>query len=285
MNSFFQSRKNRVLKYKQPLEPETLDIPSDLYRNCPECEQVLHLDELKDNMLVCPKCQYHFRIRAWDRIHYLFDGNSFQEFHKMVLSKNPLDFPGYEEKIIDLKNKTGLNEAVITGYAAIRGQKFVAAIMDSHFLMGSMGSAAGEKITRAFERATSEKLPIIIFCASGGARMQEGLYSLMQMAKTAAAVGRHSQAGLLYISVLTDPTTGGVSASFAMLGDIILAEPGALIGFAGPRVIEQTMKQKLPDGFQRAEFLKEKGFIDEVVPRQHMRGYLAKLLAFHQKRR
>lgn len=281
MSHIFKARTERVLRYKQPIEPEKIDVPSDLYKQCPHCDQMQHMDELKENLLVCSRCGYHFRLRATDRINYLFDGDSFVEFHKMILSKNPLEFPGYEEKIRKLKKETGLNEAVITGYAQIRGQKFVTAVMDSNFLMGSMGSAVGEKITRAVERATKDKLPIIIFCASGGARMQEGLYSLMQMAKTSAAIARHDEAGLLFISVLTDPTTGGVSASFAMLGDIIIAEPGALICFAGPRVIEQTIKQKLPDGFQRAEFLQEKGSIDAVVPRNKMRAYLANMLKIH----
>lgn len=283
MTSIFQARKERVLRYKQPVEPEKIEVPSDLYKQCPSCDKVLHVEEVKENLVVCPSCGYHFRLRAIDRIQYLFDGDSFVEFHKMILSKNPLDFPDYPQKIRKLRKETGLNEAVLTGYAKIRGKKIVTAIMDSHFMMGSMGSAVGEKITRAIERATHEKLPLLIFSASGGARMQEGLYSLMQMAKTSAALARHSEAGLLYISILTDPTTGGVSASFAMLGDIILAEPGTLICFAGPRVIEQTINQTLPEGFQKAEFLQEKGFLDLVVPRVRMRDTLSKLLVMHDK--
>ncbi|GBU10821.1 acetyl-CoA carboxylase beta subunit [Erysipelotrichaceae bacterium] len=283
MSTIFQARKERVLRYKQPVEPEKIEVPDDLYKQCPSCDKVLHVEEVKINQVVCPNCGYHFRIRAIDRIQYLFDADSFQEFHKMILSKNPLDFPGYEEKIKAIKKNTNLNEAVLTGYARIRGEKIVIAVMDSQFLMGSMGSAVGEKITRAIERATHEKLSLLIFSASGGARMQEGLYSLMQMAKTAAALARHSKAGQFYISILTDPTTGGVSASFAMLGDIIIAEPGALICFAGPRVIEQTINQKLPEGFQTAEFLLEKGFIDIVVSRNKLRTTLAKLVALHSK--
>ncbi|MGL5043116.1 MAG: acetyl-CoA carboxylase, carboxyltransferase subunit beta [Culicoidibacterales bacterium] len=285
MTTIFQARKERVLRYKQPIEPEKIDVPSDLYKKCPSCENVLHVEEVKENLLVCPTCKYHFRLRAIDRIRYLFDGDSFMEFHKMILSKNPLNFPGYPQKLKKLRIETGLNEAVVTGYAKIRGKKCVVAVMDSNFLMGSLGSAVGEKITRAIERATHEKLPLLIFSASGGARMQEGLYSLMQMAKTAAALARHREAKILYISILTDPTTGGVSASFAMLGDIIIAEPGALICFAGPRVIEQTLNQALPDGFQRAEFLQEKGFIDKVVPRGKMRACLSNILIMHDKRR
>lgn len=210
------------------------------------------------------------------------DEGSFVEWDSDLETRNVLSFPDYEQKITAMKEKTGLTEGVVTGEGTIQGFKTAIAVMDSHFMMGSMGQVVGEKITRAIERATKERLPIVIFTTSGGARMQEGMVSLMQMAKTSAAAEKHSQAGLLYITVLTDPTTGGVTASFAMLGDIILAEPGALIGFAGQRVIEQTIGQKLPEGFQRAEFLLEKGFVDRIVNRGDMKEELGKILSYHQ---
>ena len=235
----------------------------------------------RELLRVCPHCGAHGVLGVRDRLTATVDEGSFRELFGNVRSRDPLDFPGYAEKLSALEQKTGLREAVITGTARIGGYRTALAVMDSRFIMGSMSSAVGEKITRLAEYAAKKKLPLIIFCASGGARMQEGIYSLMQMAKTSAAIGRLGEAGCLYISVLTNPTTGGVTASFASLGDIILAEPKALIGFAGPRVIEQTIKQKLPEGFQRAEFLQECGFVDEVVPRSEMRGVLIRLLRLH----
>ena len=220
-------------------------------------------------------------MHAYERIRMTVDEDSFEEWEKDMEFVNPLEFRGYEEKVKSLKEKTGLSEAVVTGKASIEGNPAVIAVCDGRFLMASMGQVVGEKITRAVERATKEQLPVIIFACSGGARMQEGIVSLMQMAKTAAALKRHSDAGLLYVSVLTDPTTGGVTASFAMLGDVILAEPKALIGFAGPRVIEQTIGEKLPKGFQRSEFLLEHGFIDRIVERKETRTVLGNILQMH----
>ena len=250
-------------------------VPDDLYTKCPSCGQPILSRKYRELLRVCPHCGAHGVLTA------TVDEGSFRELFGNVRSRDPLDFPGYAEKLSALEQKTGLREAVITGTARIGGYRTALAVMDSRFIMGSMSSAVGEKITRLAEYAAKKKLPLIIFCASGGARMQEGIYSLMQMAKTSAAIGRLGEAGCLYISVLTNPTTGGVTASFASLGDIILAEPKALIGFAGPRVIEQTIKQKLPEGFQRAEFLQECGFVDEVVPRSEMRGVLIRLLRLH----
>ena len=218
---------------------------------------------------------------AWRRIETIVDPDSFEVWEEAILDGNPMGYPGYEEKLQSVREKTGLDEAVVIGKAEIEGRKVVLGVCDGRFLMASMGEAVGEKIAGAVERATKEKLPVILFACSGGARMQEGIFSLMQMAKTAAALKRHSDAGHLYISVLTDPTTGGVTASFAMLGDLILAEPNALIGFAGPRVIEQTIGQKLPKGFQRAEFLLEHGFIDQIVEREKLRETLGKILKLH----
>lgn len=256
-------------------------VPDGAWIKCDSCKEMLFHEDVKANYYCCPKCNAHFRISAFKRLRMVVDQNSFVEWDKHFTSENVLDFPDYKEKLLKLQYKTGMVEGVITGKGKIQGNQAVMAAMDSSFLMGSMGQTVGEKITRAVERATKEKLPVIIFTTSGGARMQEGIVSLMQMAKTSGALKRHSDAGLLYITVLTDPTTGGVTASFAMLGDIILAEPGALIGFAGPRVIEQTIGQKLPEGFQRAEFLVKKGFIDKIVARKNMRQALGRLLSFH----
>ena len=252
-------------------------VPDDLYTKCPSCGQPILSRKYRELLRVCPHCGAHGVLGVRDRLTATVDEGSFRELFGNVRSRDPLDFPGYAEKLSALEQKTGLREAVITGTARIGGYRTALAVMDSRFIMGSMSSAVGEKITRLAEYAAKKKLPLIIFCASGGARMQEG----MQMAKTSAAIGRLGEAGCLYISVLTNPTTGGVTASFASLGDIILAEPKALIGFAGPRVIEQTIKQKLPEGFQRAEFLQECGFVDEVVPRSEMRGVLIRLLRLH----
>ena len=250
---------------------------------CDNCKEILYKEEVHNNLSVCPNCGKHFRISARRRIHQIIDEGTFIETNADMKTKNPLNFEGYEKKIQSLQEKTQINEAVKTGFGEINGEKVVIAIMDGNFMMGSMGSVVGEKITCAIEDAIDNKLPIIIFCVSGGARMQEGIISLMQMAKTSEALAKLNEAGLLYISVLTDPTTGGVTASFASLGDIILAEPNALIGFAGPRVIEQTVKQKLPDGFHRSEFLLEHGFIDKIVERKDMKQTLYDILKLHKK--
>lgn len=256
-------------------------IPEELWVKCPKCKNVILSSDLVENHKVCPKCDYHFRIAARQRIKMTFDEDSFNEFDADMTSSNVIDFPEYTRKLKNAKLNSGENESVLTGTATIKGYPTVVAVMNSQFMMGSMGTVTGEKITRAFEYATEHSMPIIIFTVSGGARMQEGILSLMQMAKTSGAAKRHSDAGLLYITVLTDPTTGGVTASFAMEGDIILSEPHALIGFAGQRVIEQTIRQKLPKDFQSAEFLLDKGFVDAVVERKDMRNTLAKLLQLH----
>lgn len=250
---------------------------------CTNCESVLRFADLSENMYVCPLCGHHFTVPASYRIKIIADPGSFREICGSLKGGNPLMFPGYSKKLEDIRKQTGLREAVITGTCRIEGIKVVLGIMDNRFFMGSMGTAVGEKITRAIEYATKNKLPLILFSTSGGARMQEGILSLFQMAKTSAAIARHDEAGLLYLSVLTNPTTGGVTASFASLGDIILAEPGALIGFAGPRVIEQTIKEKLPEGFQRSEYLMEHGFVDQVVERRDLRANLSLLLRIHQR--
>lgn len=257
-------------------------IPSGAWVKCQSCGEAVFHEAVEENLQCCPKCGSPFRLTAGQRIEMTLDEGSFVEWDSDLETRNVLSFPDYEQKITAMKEKTGLTEGVVTGEGTIQGFKTAIAVMDSHFMMGSMGQVVGEKITRAIERATKERLPIVIFTTSGGARMQEGMVSLMQMAKTSAAAEKHSQAGLLYITVLTDPTTGGVTASFAMLGDIILAEPGALIGFAGQRVIEQTIGQKLPEGFQRAEFLLEKGFVDRIVNRGDMKEELGKILSYHQ---
>lgn len=258
-------------------------IPDELWVKCPICKNVVLSSDLVENHKVCPKCDYHFRIAARQRIEMTVDEGTFREIDSELTSTNIIDFPDYTRKLRNAKLNSGENESVICGTAEIGGQKTVLAVMNSQFMMGSMGTVTGEKITRAFELATERNLPVIVFTVSGGARMQEGIMSLMQMAKTSGAVKRHSDEGLLYITVLTDPTTGGVTASFAMEGDIILSEPHALVAFAGPRVIEQTIRQKLPKDFQSAEFLLEKGFIDAVVPRKEMKTTLTKLLKLHCK--
>ena len=263
--------------------PKKTGIPEGMYIQCPGCKKSIYKADLKAQAGVCPHCSYYYPLSPKARLATIIDRGTFNELDAEMLSVNPLDFPDYEKKLVSYIDKTDQKEAVITGEAQIEGQKAVIGVMDSRFMMGSMGSVVGEKLTRAIEHATLQSLPVIIFTASGGARMQEGIFSLMQMAKTSAALAKHDDNGLLYISVLTDPTTGGVTASFAMLGDIILAEPGALVGFAGPRVIEQTINQKLPEGFQRAEFLLEHGMIDAIVKRQDMRETLARLLKLHEK--
>lgn len=261
------------------------EVPAGLLRKCNKCGAAIIAEDVKNGYYICPKCHGYFRVHAYRRIEMLADEGSFEEWDKEMDFVNPLDFKGYEDKVARLKEHTKLNEAVVTGKIMINGNPAVIGVCDGRFMMASMGHIVGEKITRAVERATAEKLPVIIFTCSGGARMQEGIVSLMQMAKTSAALKRHSDAGQLYISVLTDPTTGGVTASFAMLGDIILAEPKALIGFAGPRVIEQTIGQKLPKGFQRSEFLLEHGFVDRIVEREEMKDVLAQILEIHSAKK
>ena len=269
---------------EQRQEPEGApSVPAGLWVKCPKCGELLYKEDVVSHYYICPKCNGYFRIKAKTRIKMVADKGSFTEWCTGLANSNPLDYPEYEEKIAQVQAKTHLEEAVRIGEAKIDGQRVVLGVCDARFLMGSMGHVVGEKITQSFERATQERLPVILFCCSGGARMQEGIISLMQMAKTSAAIKRHSEAGLLYIPVLTDPTTGGVTASFAMLGDIILAEPGALIGFAGPRVIAQTIGQKLPEGFQRSEFLVEHGIIDGIVRRENLKQTLSNLVKLHQR--
>lgn len=257
-------------------------IPDGMWTKCDKCGKILYKKDLEKNLKVCYYCGHHLRLNAKERIDLVIDDNTFIEYDKDLIGKDPLKFKGYNEKINQNREKSSLNEAVVTGEGKINGTSTVIAVMDSNFMMGSMGTAVGEKIARAVETATEKKLPIIIFTASGGARMQEGIFSLMQMAKISATLKKHDEEGLPYIVVLTDPTTGGVTASFAMQGDIILAEPGALVGFAGKRVIEQTINEKLPDNFQSAEFLLEHGFIDKIVNREELKIQLSHLLKLHK---
>lgn len=259
------------------------DFPADLMTKCPECRKIFLTKEIENNLKVCPNCDHHLKMTAWERVTSFLDENSFECFDEHLKTSNPLKFPSYLEKIEIDSKKTGLNEAVLTGIGNLKGEKVVVAIMDAHFRMGSMGSVVGEKITRAIETATNNDLPFIIFTASGGARMQEGVLSLMQMAKTSVALQRHSEKGLLFISIMTHPTTGGVSASFASLGDINIAEPKCLIGFAGRRVIEQTVREKLPDDFQTAEFLLAHGQLDAIFHRHEMRDKVATIVKLHRK--
>lgn len=288
MNNIFKKKYITVSKtpIKKGVSVENKpSIPGGLWIKCDKCGQIIYKEDLDNNFKVCPYCDHHFRMTARERVDFIADQDTFIEFDENMQSVNPLDFQGYEEKIQGLMKKTGLNEAVVTGRAFIHGEETVLCVMDSFFMMGSMGSVVGEKIVRAVENAIELRLPVIIFTTSGGARMQEGMYSLMQMAKTSAALGKLSDSGLLYVTVLTDPTTGGVTASFASLGDIILSEPGALIGFAGRRVIEETIRKKLPDDFQSAEFLIEHGFIDKIVPRADLKNTLKSILFIHGNRR
>lgn len=266
----------RVRKAKDTLME--FQVPDGLFQKCTDCGEPVYNEDVIENYYVCPRCGSYFRIRPRTRLTMVLDKNSFEEWDIGLESTDPLSFPGYLKKIERQKAATNLEEAVVTGKGSIHGKETAIAVMSSDFMMGSMGQVVGEKITRMVERATKERLPVIIFTCSGGARMQEGIVSLMQMEKTSAALKKHDEAGLLYICVLTDPTTGGVTASFAMLGDVILAEPGALIGFAGPRVIQQTIGQKLPEGFQRAEFLLEHGFVDKIVERKNLRKVLATII-------
>lgn len=255
-------------------------VPDDMWAKCPSCKHILYTKEMGEEK-VCPNCGYNFRISASQRLALIADNDTFEEWDTDIQTDDPLDFPGYQEKVKKMQEKNNLHEAVLTGIADISGEKVALGIMDSHFIMASMGTVVGEKITRLFEKATKQQLPVVLFTASGGARMQEGIFSLMQMAKVSAAVKKHSNAGLLYLTVLTDPTTGGVTASFAMQGDIIISEPQALIGFAGRRVIESTIKQELPEDFQRAEFLLEHGFIDQIVARKELKTRIYELIRMH----
>lgn len=284
-NPIFKKTKYITLKNEmqnnQQSQEKGPNIPNGMWIKCSSCGKTIYKKDLEDNFKVCTLCGKHYRMNSRERIELIVDTGTFRELDKNLITVNPLDFEGYEEKVNSFKEETGLSEAVVTGYGKIYGKDIVIAVMDSNFMMGSMGSVVGEKITRAIENATKHRLPIIIFTASGGARMQEGMFSLMQMAKTSAAIARHGEEGLPYISVLTDPTTGGITASFGMLGDILISEPGTLIGFAGQRVIEQTIKQKLPEGFQSAEFLLEHGFLDKIVKRQELKKVLYKILDMH----
>ena len=280
--AFKRTIANKSAGADKELKPE---VPDGMLKKCNACKAAVFVDEVKKNAYICPHCGNYFRVHARRRIEMLADEGTFEEWDKVMSISNPLSYKGYEEKVKKLQEKTNLDEAIVTGKAKIGGISVVLGVCDSRFLMASMGENVGEKIARAVERATQERLPVVLFACSGGARMQEGIVSLMQMAKTSAALKKHSDAGLLYVPVLTDPTTGGVTASFAMLGDIILAEPGALIGFAGPRVIEQTIGQKLPEGFQRAEFQLEHGFVDAIVERKNLKITLNRILKMHHSRK
>ncbi|HHT92658.1 MAG TPA: acetyl-CoA carboxylase, carboxyltransferase subunit beta [Clostridia bacterium] len=265
----------KTSKYVKP------QVPEDLWISCANCKTLILKEELFENNKICPNCSFYYRLAPRERLAMIVDEDSFVEHDKNLVSKNILKFPDYDSKLKKAKDTSNEKEAVVCGVAKIKGMECALFVMNSEFMMGSMGVVVGEKVTRLFEYATQNRLSVVGFTVSGGARMQEGVLSLMQMAKTSCAVKRHNDTGLLYITVLTDPTTGGVTASFAMEGDIILAEPGALIAFAGPRVIEQTIKQKLPEGFQRSEFLLEKGFIDAIVERKALRDTLANILKLH----
>ena len=278
--NLFKQHNNQLENSDKASENRT-NIPDDLCVICPKCKKTLFKREVAYNHYVCTECKFYFKIPSRTRLHILADDDSFNELNSDMTAVNLLDFPEYDEKIKTAMQKSGENEAVITGTATLNGYRIALFIMDPIFMTGSMGTVVGEKITQLFELAIHENLPVIGYTVSGGARMQEGILSLMQMAKVSGAVKRHSDAGLLYVTMLTDPTTGGVTASFAMLGDITLSEPNALICFAGPRVIEQTIRQKLPEGFQRAEFLYEKGFVDDIIERKDQKDYLTKLLKIH----
>lgn len=288
MNDWFAARRQRMLRLKvrregeRPFTPR-LSAAAPVFEQCPRCKAAVTRAHWEKNRLVCPECGFHRPVGAYRRLSMVLDPGTFQELDPDLAAGDPLDFPGYGEKLAGLRRRTGLREAAVAAKGRIGGLPVVVAVLDSRFLMGSMGVAVGEKIARAAETAEKARLPLVIFCASGGARMQEGILSLMQMGKTAAAVTRFREKGGLYIAYLTHPTTGGVTASFASLGDIILAEPGALIGFAGPRVIQQTIGQTLPEGFQRAEYQEEHGFVDQVVPRSKLRDTISQLLLLHQK--
>ena len=280
MENIFAKRRARLLAMKAMRENY---VPGEKLVTCPHCGGESQRKDVAAALSVCPLCGYHFPMGAYYRLSSVLDPGSFRELHEKLTASDPLRFPGYGAKLDGARRRTGMNEAVVTAAGRIGGQRVAVGALDSRFFMGSMSAAVGEKVTRLVEYADKYKLPLILFSASGGARMQEGILSLMQMAKTSAALERFSQKGGLYISVLTHPTTGGVTASFASLGDIMLAEPGALIGFAGPRVIEQTIGEKLPEGFQSAEYLLEHGFLDAIVPRDALRATLLHLLKLHGK--
>lgn len=276
-------KKNKTIEIKSiKTTSRYSDISADMYDKCRFCGEIIFKEDLIKNNKVCAKCEGYHRLSPRERIKMLIDDSSFQEYFTFIESSNPIEFEGYEKKIKNYQNKSNEKTAILTGIGKIDNKSIAIACMNPYFMMGSMGSALGEKLTRLIELATDKNLPVIIFTASGGARMQEGVFSLMQMAKISGALKKHSNKGNLYISVLTDPTTGGVSASFAMLGDLILAEPKALIGFAGPRVIKQTIKSELPKGFQRSEYLLEHGFVDQIVERKNMKSFLSRVLRIHQ---
>ncbi|OFK71021.1 acetyl-CoA carboxylase subunit beta [Streptococcus sp. HMSC034E03] len=277
-DKYIRINPNRSTVNQPQIKPE---VPDELFSQCPGCKYTIYQKDLGSER-ICPHCGYTFRISAQERLALTIDMGTFLEMFKGIETQDPLNFPGYRKKLTLMREKTGLDEAVVTGTALIKGEKVALGIMDSNFIMASMGTVVGEKTTRLFEFATDEKLPVVLFTASGGARMQEGIMSLMQMAKISAAVKRHSNAGLFYLTILTDPTTGGVTASFAMEGDIILAEPQSLVGFAGRRVIENTVREDLPEDFQKAEFLLEHGFVDAIVKRRELPDMIARLVRLHK---
>ena len=278
-DKYIRINPNRSTVNQPQIKPE---VPDELFSQCPGCKYTIYQKDLGSER-ICPHCGYTFRISAQERLALTIDMGTFLEMFKGIETQDPLNFPGYRKKLTLMREKTGLDEAVVTGTALIKGEKVALGIMDSNFIMASMGTVVGEKITRLFEYATAEKLPVVLFAASGGARMQEGIMSLMQMAKISAAVKRHSNAGLFYLTILTDPTTGGVTASFAMEGDIILAEPQSLVGFAGRRVIENTVREDLPEDFQKAEFLLEHGFVDAIIKRRELPDTIARLVRLHRR--
>lgn len=278
-DKYIRINPNRSTVNQPQIKPE---VPDELFSQCPGCKYTIYQKDLGSER-ICPYCGYTFRISAQERLALTIDMGTFLEMFKGIETQDPLNFPGYRKKLTLMREKTGLDEAVVTGTALIKGEKVALGIMDSNFIMASMGTVVGEKITRLFEFATDEKLPVVLFTASGGARMQEGIMSLMQMAKISAAVKRHSNAGLFYLTILTDPTTGGVTASFAMEGDIILAEPQSLVGFAGRRVIENTVREDLPEDFQKAEFLLEHGFVDAIIKRRELPDTIARLVRLHRR--
>ena len=278
-DKYIRINPNRSTVNQPQIKPE---VPDELFSQCPGCKYTIYQKDLGSER-ICPHCGYTFRISAQERLALTIDMGTFLEMFKGIETQDPLNFPGYRKKLTLMREKTGLDEAVVTGTALIKGEKVALGIMDSNFIMASMGTVVGEKITRLFEYATAEKLPVVLFTASGGARMQEGIMSLMQMAKISAAVKRHSNTGLFYLTILTDPTTGGVTASFAMEGDIILAEPQSLVGFAGRRVIENTVREALPEDFQKAEFLLEHGFVDAIIKRRELPDTIARLVRLHRR--
>lgn len=269
-------------EYPEINKKSTIDIPEEKWLKCPKCKEIIYRHTFDKNLSICPYCNSYFRITCKERLKLLVDEGTFQKFDLHIGTSNPLELADYEEKIIREREKNGINEAILCGLGKIDDTDVVIGILDSNFLMGSMGSVVGEYVTYSFEQSIKRKIPLIMVCASGGARMQEGIISLMQMAKTTCAVAKHNESGLLYISVLTDPTYGGVTASFASLGDIVLAEAGAMIGFAGPNVIKQTIGEELPVGFQTAEFQLEHGFVDMIVERKDMKMTLSKLIKLHK---